>query len=153
MFDALITEIGNYSKGWYGDFTGQGEKTWDDLKIIIGHLCGMYPEHVDRKGIFIEVAHTFNILATKRDPYYNWMYTDLYKDTFFPNFPGLENRGLPPDQPDTRMLNKMLCIIAQLEVKYFPGEVMVMDSKLAKLFPNGDERIARRKELGFEIKD
>lgn len=149
MFDAMITEIGTYSKGWYGDFTGQGEKTWEDLKIIIGHLCALLPEHVDRQGIFLNVAHIFHILAIKRDAGYNWMYRDLYKDTFFPNFPGLETQN----KPDTRMLNKMLCIIAQLEVKHFPGEVMVMDAQIAKLFPNGEERIARRKELGFEIKE
>ena len=145
--DRKLLEIGNYAKGWYGDFTGAGEQAFKDLAVILGDMCGLLPEHVERKQIFLVVDEAFRRIALRRDPENNWMHRELIIETFYPPWPSLEAK----EAPDAKMLNKMLRIIAQVEVKFFPGGVMYMDARVARLFPNGEERIAKRKEFGFEI--
>lgn len=145
--DKKCIEIGNYAKGWYGDFTGAGNNSFHDLAIIFGHLCGLSPNHVEHKHIFLEVYKVFHRLAHYVDPHHNWTYNELFTETFFPDklFP-----NTPDDPPETRMLNKMLRIIAQIPVKHFPSNKMKLDHDIAKLFPNWKERIQRYKELGFD---
>lgn len=145
--DRKLLEIGNYAKGWYGDFTGSGEQAFKDLAIILGDMCGLLPEHVERKYIFFAVDDAFRRIASVRDPENNWMHRELITETFYPSWPSLDAK----EASDAKMLNKMLRIIAQVEVKFFPGGVMYMDGRMARLFPNGEERIAKRKEFGFEI--
>lgn len=149
--DKKILEIANYAKGWYGTFTGAGEIAFKELAVIFGHLCLMEPKYIDRKQLFIEVERAFRTLASRRDPDNNWMYRELFTEVFYPNWPNLQPDK--DDAPDVKMLNKMLRIIAQVEVKFFAGGEMVMDANIARLLPDADHHIARRKELGFLIEN
>lgn len=151
--DIHVIEIGNYAKGWYGDFTGSTRLAYDELKVIIRHICALSADcNVSDGECFQIVAEAFHMLSQTYNGGNNQMYKDLWKDTLFPS-PWMVLASEKNDTPDVRLLNKMLLLIAQLMVKDFPGKVMVMDATIARLFPNGEERIAKRKELGFEIKN
>ena len=141
-FDQMMTEIGNYSKGWYGNFTGGGTAAYDELKIIIGHLCGMEPKYVSDRDCFMQVAGTFHTLINKfSNPEHYFM--EMYKESLFPNWELPKNKD---DAADVKIMNRMLIGIAQFEKKYFPDQEMTLDPKIAMLFPNGQERINRRAE-------
>ena len=150
-FDEMLMEIGNYSKGWYGTFTGAGRTAYDELPFIIRHLCGIGQEcKIPDRDVFQLVADTFHEVAVKRHPETNWMYREMWKEAIFPWFviPAIKD-----DSTEVRILNRMLIGIGGLAVKDFPYEKMVMSKTIARFFPNGEERIARRIECGFEIKD
>jgi len=136
----FVTALGNYSKGWYGNFTGSGRIAYDELKIILKHVCWLGKDtNVPDKDVFTCVADGFDELVKVSD-HSNRMYTELWNDSLFPD------RWFPQtnDSADVKLLNKMLRIIAQLNVKYFPNGVLPMDPKIALLFSNGQERLDRR---------
>ena len=150
-FDAMIMEIGNYSKGWYGNFTGGGRTAYDELPFIIRHLCGIGQEcKIPDRDIFQLVADTFHHFAAKRDADNNYMYREMWKEALFPwnDWPNTKD-----DSTEVKILNRMLIGIAGMMVKDFPDEKMEMSKTIARFFPNGEERIARRIELEFEIID
>lgn len=150
-FDEMLIEIGNYSKGWYGNFTGAGRTAYDELPYIVRHICGIGQEcKIPDKDIFMLVADSFHDLAVKRHPETNYMYTEMWKEAIFP---WLVIPAIKDDSTEIRILNRMLMGIHGLAVKDFPGEKMVMSKTIARFFPNGEERIARRIELGFDIKE
>jgi hypothetical protein len=143
--DRQVIEVGNYSKGWYGNFTGSGDKSFDDLAIIFGHLCGMDPKYVSHQDIFIVVDRVFRKLVNAY-PNPDNFYCELYNDVFFR--PWSENLG---SDPTTRLLNKMLCIIMIMKKDVFPGGDLVIDGNIAKLFSNGVERIATCMAKNFKL--
>jgi hypothetical protein len=151
--DIHVIEIGNYAKGWYGSFTGSTRLSYDELKVIIRHICALSADcNISDGDCFRIVAEAFQMLSQTYNGGNNRMYNALWADALFPS-PWMVLPQEKNDTPDVRLLNKMLLGIARLRITDFPGKVMVMDATIARLFPNGEERIAKRKELGFEIKN
>jgi hypothetical protein len=143
--DRQVIEVGNYCKGWYGNFTGSGDNSFNDLAVIFGHLCGLDPKHVSRQDIFLVVDSVFRKLVSA-NPSPDRFYCELYNDVFFR--PWSENLG---SEPVTRLLNKMLCLIMVMKKDVFPGGDIVVDGNIARLFDNGVERMATCMSKGFKL--
>lgn len=124
-----LDTIGMYSKGWYG----LQEDSYKELSIIMGHLCAYTPESPNKKELFMVVSNCFFYLTNvSGNRYY---IDDAFKEVFFP-WSQCIHKG---NTPDEKMFNALLSGIRQHEKKYF-GD-MIMDAKIARLFPNGQERI------------
>jgi hypothetical protein len=145
MSDVFLTEVGNYSKGWYGNYTGDGRIAFDELKLIFAEICGMEPQYVSEKDIFLNVCTIFAQLSLKsdsRNPIYLWH--DVMKETFYPNTLFKQPAF---DSAEVRLLNRMLGEIHLMTRTCFPDPAMPMNPKIAMLFSNGEERLAKRAKM------